>query len=236
MTTPRLLLPLAASLALGLALRAPSETVPPALAALRGFIAEQQEAGEIDKQEAGWRTGLPKFPRVEFSGQVAYLWVLETSEGTLTAELFHEAAPEHVRNILYLTELDFYDGLGFHRIIPGFMAQGGCPLGRGTGGPGYNIKLEAGADVPHKGAGILSMARSGHPDSAGSQFFITFASQPRLDEQYTVFGKVVEGMDALEKLEGAGNPNPRSNGVPPLKKIVIENAEIRWREVPAGTP
>jgi len=132
-----------------------------------------------------------------------------------------------VRNILYLTELGFYDGLNFHRIIPGFMAQGGCPLGRGNGGPGYNLKLEAHQDVKHDEPGVLSMARSRMPDSAGSQFFITFGKVSHLDGQYTVFGRITDGREVLKELEAAGNPNPRSNGVPPQKEIVIRNAEIR---------
>jgi len=203
---------------------------------LRAFIAAQTEAGTIDRDAEGWRTRLPKFPEVPFEDGARYLWVLHTSEGDLTAELNHEAAPQHVRNILYLTELGYYDGLKFHRIIPGFMAQGGCPLGRGNGGPGYSIRLETTPKAKHDAPGVLSMARSANPNSAGSQFFLTFAPQPRLDGGYTVFGRMVEGEDTLKKLEAAGNPNPRSNGVPPRKTITITSAEIRVREAAADAP
>lgn len=200
------------------------------LAELETFIEEKRASGEIDSDHPNWKTRLPKFPEVAFEEKGHYEWILETSEGTMTAVLDHQTAPEHVRNILYLTAAGFYDGLGFHRIIPGFMAQGGCPLGRGTGSPGYQVNLEVDPKVTHEGPGILSMARSQAPNSAGSQFFLTFASQPSLDNQYSVFGKVTEGLEVLKKLEAAGNPNPRSNGVPPLKEITIEKATVRWVE------
>ncbi|MEX2606209.1 MAG: peptidylprolyl isomerase [Kiritimatiellia bacterium] len=201
-----------------------------ALAELETFLQEKRASGEIDSDQPNWKTRLPKFPDAAFAENGHYEWILKTSEGTMTAELDHQTAPEHVRNILYLTSAGFYDGLVFHRIIPGFMAQGGCPLGRGTGGPGYQVNLEVDPKVKHVGPGILSMARSQNPNSAGSQFFLTFASQPSLDNQYSVFGKVTEGLDVLKKLEAAGNPNPRSNGVPPLKEITIETASVRWVE------
>ncbi len=199
-----------------------------ALSEIETFISAQEKEGNIDKSKANWRTRLPKFPEAAFGEGGHYEWVIETSEGTMTAELNREAAPEHVRNILYLSRLGYYDGLNFHRIIPGFMAQGGCPLGNGYGSPGYTVNLEVDRDVLHKGPGILSMARSQNPNSAGSQFFITFGSTPQLDGQYSVFGKVTEGLDVLKKLEAAGNP--RSNGVPPLKNITIDKTTVKWVE------
>ncbi|MDF3131163.1 peptidylprolyl isomerase, partial [Kiritimatiellaeota bacterium B1221] len=201
-----------------------------ALLEIKTFISEQEKEEGIDKSKENWRTGLPKFPDASFGEGGHYEWVIETSEGTMTAELNHAAAPEHVRNILYLSSLGFYDGLNFHRIIPGFMAQGGCPLGKGYGSPGYSVNLEVDRNVLHEGPGILSMARSRNPNSAGSQFFITFGSTPQLDGQYSVFGKVTEGLDVLKKLEAAGNPNPRTNGVPPLKNITIDKTTVRWVE------
>jgi len=200
---------------------------PDALEDLNAFIAEAKASGKIDTEAKGWRTSLPKFPSVAFAEDEAYEWVLETGEGTLVARLEVAGAPEHVRNVLYLSQLGFYDGLVFHRIIPGFMAQGGCPRGRGTGNPGYNVKLEVNPDLKHEGPGVLSMARSNHPDSAGSQFFLTFKSTPFLDGNYTVFGKVIEGREVLKKLEAAGNPDPRANGTPPLKRITIDKASVR---------
>lgn len=197
-----------------------------ALKAIRAFIDQQSAGGTIDMSKADWKTRLPKFPEAAFAAGGHYEWTIETSEGTLTAKLYHDKAPDHVRNVLYLSSLGFYDGLNFHRIIPGFMAQGGCPLGRGTGGPGYQVDLEVDPALRHQGPGILSMARSANPNSAGSQFFITFGSTPSLDGQYSVFGKVVAGQEVLKALEAAGNP--RSNGVPPLKNITIDKTSVRW--------
>lgn len=194
---------------------------------LHTFIQEAEQKGTIDTSDPGWRTNLPKFPQVAFAETERYEWVLETTEGTLTATLNHQAAPDHVRNIAYLSLLGFYDGLVFHRIIPGFMAQGGCPEGTGRGGPGYNVSLEVTPQVTHDRPGILSMARSRHPDSAGSQFFITFKPTPFLDRQYSVFGVVKDGLDVLKKLEAAGNSTPGANGTPPLKTIRILSATVR---------
>jgi cyclophilin family peptidyl-prolyl cis-trans isomerase len=205
---------------------AEADTSPPH-EALQAFMEEAMADGRIDKEKEGWRTRLPKFPEVSFPEGVAYDWVLDTTEGTLTFRLDPEHAPQHVRNILYLTQLGYYDGLGFHRIIPGFMAQGGCPLGRGNGGPGYTVRLEATRKARHDEPGVLSMARTAVPDSAGSQFFITFGKVPHLDGQYTVFGRITEGQEVLKAFEAAGNPDPRSNGVPPRKTITIRKAEIR---------
>ncbi|MCL2461928.1 MAG: peptidylprolyl isomerase [Defluviitaleaceae bacterium] len=122
----------------------------------------------------------------------------------IRAELYPEAAPNTVRNFVELIQKGFYDGLGFHRVIEGFMIQGGCPLGTGTGGPGYAIKGEfSGNGVPNAlkhAKGVLSMARSQAADSAGSQFFIMHADAPHLDGQYAAFGKVTEGMDVVDRL------------------------------------
>ena len=124
--------------------------------------------------------------------------------GVIEAELYPEIAPITVKNFEELVEKKFYDGLIFHRVIPGFMIQGGCPYGTGTGGPGYQIKGEFAAngvknDLKHT-RGVLSMARAMHPDSAGSQFFIMHADAPYLDGQYAAFGKVVSGMDVVDKI------------------------------------
>ena len=146
----------------------------------------------------------------------------------MKAELRPDVAPEHTASTIYLSLLGFYDGLNFHRIIPGFMAQGGCPLGQGVGGPGYNVKLEVDRKVLHTERGVLSMARSASPHSAGSQFFITFGPTRSLDLQYSVFGKVVEGLDVVSKLEKAGNSNPGSNGVPPKKIVTMDKTWIEY--------
>ena len=123
---------------------------------------------------------------------------------TIKAELYPEIAPNTVANFLSLAGSGYYDGLTFHRVIYGFMIQGGCPEGTGMGGPGYHIKGEFAAngfrnDLRHT-AGVLSMARSMMPDSAGSQFFIMHRDAPHLDGQYAAFGKVIEGMDAVNEI------------------------------------
>ncbi len=122
----------------------------------------------------------------------------------MKGELYPEIAPHSVGNFIALANSGFYDGLIFHRVIPGFMIQGGDPKGNGTGGPGYCIRGEFaanGVDNPLKHTyGVLSMARAMHPDSAGSQFFIMTSDSPHLDGQYAAFGKVLEGMDVAEDI------------------------------------
>jgi cyclophilin family peptidyl-prolyl cis-trans isomerase len=131
--------------------------------------------------------------------------VIKTPYGNMTLEFFPEKAPNHVKNFLDLAKKGFYDGCTFHRVIPGFMIQGGCPNSKqdasgtpGTGGPGYNVDAEFN-DISHK-RGILSMARSQDPNSAGSQFFVVVKDSLFLDGQYTAFGRVVDGMDAADKI------------------------------------
>ena len=127
--------------------------------------------------------------------------------GKMVAELYPEVAPNTVNNFISLVKSGFYNGLIFHRVIPGFMIQGGCPQGTGTGGPGYSIKSEFSAngvpnDLKHS-RGVLSMARAMHPDSAGSQFFIMVEPAPHLDGQYAAFGKVIEGLDVADAIVSA---------------------------------
>lgn len=122
----------------------------------------------------------------------------------MKAELYPEIAPNTVNNFLHLVQKGFYDGLTFHRVIPGFMIQGGCPNGNGMGGPGYSIKGEFSQngftnDLKHT-PGVLSMARAMHPDSAGSQFFIMHKTSPHLDGAYAAFGKVTEGLEIVDKI------------------------------------
>ena len=122
----------------------------------------------------------------------------------ITVELFENIAPNTVRNFIFLIRQGFYDGLIFHRVIPGFMIQGGCPQGIGTGGPGYSIKGEFSANgftnnLKHE-RGVISMARTMNPNSAGSQFFIMVADTPHLDGQYASFGKVISGMDEVDAI------------------------------------
>ncbi len=123
---------------------------------------------------------------------------VETSVGTMKFEFFPDKAIGHVKNFVQLAEDGFYDDTIFHRVISGFMIQGGCPRGDGTGGPGHTIKAEF--NDTHHERGILSMARSQNPNSAGSQFFIMHATAPHLDGQYTVFGETIDGIEVVDKI------------------------------------
>jgi peptidyl-prolyl cis-trans isomerase A (cyclophilin A) len=123
----------------------------------------------------------------------------ETSIGEFQIELFEDRAPITTGNFVDLVQKEFYDGLVFHRVIAGFMIQGGCPEGTGTGGPGHTIDDEFHPDLQHAGAGILSMANAG-PNTGGSQFFITLAETPWLDNHHAVFGQVIEGLDVIQSI------------------------------------
>jgi cyclophilin family peptidyl-prolyl cis-trans isomerase len=145
---------------------------------------------------------------------------LHTSAGPVTVELHDEAAPKTVANFRKLASDGFYDGLTFHRVIPDFMIQGGCPEGTGTGGPGYTFEDEINDNKVVRGA--LAMANAG-PDTNGSQFFIvTTAAAPWLDDKHTVFGRVTEGMNAVEAIEAA----PTRAGDRPLEPQLIERIEL----------
>ena len=154
--------------------------------------------------------------------------VIEMENGkTIEIELYPDIAPISCENFEKLVKDGFYDGLTFHRVIPGFMIQGGCPLGTGTGGPGWNIKGEFAAngvknDLKHT-RGVLSMARSMAPNSAGSQFFIMHEDAPHLDGQYAAFGKVVSGIEVVDEIASVAtdyNDKPRTAQV--MKKVYIK--------------
>lgn len=144
----------------------------------------------------------------------------------IVLELYPKTAPKTVENFLALVKKGFYDGLIFHRVISGFMIQGGCPDGTGMGGPGHNIYGEFKAngfnnELKHE-RGVISMARAQHPDSAGSQFFIMHADSPHLDGQYAAFGKVVEGLDVVDEIAGVEvgfNDKPSTPQV--MKKVYV---------------
>ena len=145
---------------------------------------------------------------------------------TIKAELYPDVAPITVENFVKLVKAGFYDGLTFHRIISGFMIQGGCPNGNGTGGPGHTIKGEFSMngvknDLKHT-PGVLSMARSMAPDSAGSQFFIMHKTSPHLDGQYAAFGQVIEGMDVVNKLAEVATDYSDA----PLEKQVMKSVTV----------
>ena len=147
--------------------------------------------------------------------------------GEIEAELYKDVAPITVDNFVKLVNKGFYNGLTFHRVIRGFMVQGGCPIGNGTGGPGYTIKGEFSSNgvrnpLKHE-AGVLSMARAMDPNSAGSQFFIMHKAAPHLDGQYAAFGKVIKGMDVVDKIACVATDFRDK----PLKPVVIESAIIK---------
>ena len=155
---------------------------------------------------------------------------------TIKLELYPEIAPISVNNFISLINKKFYDGLIFHRVIKGFMIQGGCPEGTGMGGPGYHIKGEfsqngVANDLKHT-AGVLSMARSMHPDSAGSQFFIMHKAAPHLDGQYAAFGKVIEGMDVVNKIATTSTDSysdrPYENQV--MEHVTVDTFGVEYPE------
>ncbi len=151
-----------------------------------------------------------------------YSVLLDTNMGQIGIEFFPDVAPGHCKNIIALSKVGFYDGLTFHRIVKGFVIQGGCPVGSGVGGPGYTIKAEFN-EMPHE-PGVLSMARTNDPNSAGSQFFICLERVPYLDRQYTVFGRVSdkESLDVVKKI-GAVQTGPQDK---PLEPVTIRKATV----------
>jgi len=152
-----------------------------------------------------------------------YEVTLDTSAGPIRLSLDSTSAPGHVRNILALAQSGYYDGVGFHRIIKGFMIQGGCPAGTGTGGPGYTIPAEFNR-TPHE-PGVLSMARTSDPNSAGSQFFICLENARSLDNQYTAFGRTAdEASLAVVKAIGSVQTDSRDK---PLEPVVIKKATVQ---------
>ena len=151
----------------------------------------------------------------------------------MKAELYPEIAPNTVNNFISLVQNGFYDGLIFHRVIRGFMIQGGCPDGTGMGGPGYTIKGEFSQngfanDLRHT-EGVLSMARAMHPDSAGSQFFIMHKNSPHLDGAYAAFGKITEGMDIVNKIaETATDYSDRPLEEQKMKKVTVDTVGVEY--------
>lgn len=153
--------------------------------------------------------------------------------GIIKAELYPEVAPNSVNNFISLIQSGFYDGLIFHRVIPGFMIQGGCPQGTGVGGPGYSIKGEFTQNgfennLEHD-RGVLSMARAMAPDSAGSQFFIMVEKAPHLDGQYAAFGKVMEGMEVADGIVSAKRDwNDRPRQEQRMKKVTVDTFGVDY--------
>jgi peptidyl-prolyl cis-trans isomerase B (cyclophilin B) len=196
----------------------PAAALIPSLLLLAGLAAA---AGNPTAPTAPTKEEVAKYTKAKVT--------LETSYGNIVIRFFPGGAPIHVKNFITLAESGFYDGTIFHRVIPGFMIQGGDPKGKdpnargvGTGGPGYTIKAEFN-DRSHK-RGILSMARTADPNSAGSQFFICVADAPHLDKQYTVFGQVESGMEAVDKIVAL----PKDGMDKPLERAEIKKAIVTY--------
>ncbi|NQZ82505.1 MAG: peptidylprolyl isomerase [Colwellia sp.] len=197
--------------------------VDPAIKKVNTFIIEQA----IDKTDPAWKTKLSKPPLLTFAPGKDYFWELQTNQGNLTIKLLTDSAPMHVSSTVYLTKIGFYDDLIFHRVIPGFMAQGGDPLGNGTGNPGYKYDGEFNGGISHNEPGMLSMANSG-PGTDGSQFFITFTPTPFLDGKHTVFGQVVADLeDSLAKIEALGSRRGRTKEPVQIIKATIRIANSK---------
>ena len=152
-----------------------------------------------------------------------YIAELDTTKGPIRLEFFPDVAPGHVKNFLGLANSGFYDGVIFHRVIDGFMIQGGCPEGTGTGGPGYTIKAEFNK-TPHM-AGVLSMARTSDPNSAGSQFFICLGTQKSLDNQYTAFGKTTDE-ESMATVRAIGK-SKTDRGDRPQDEVKIKKVTVK---------
>ena len=152
--------------------------------------------------------------------------VFDTNMGEFEVELFEDKTPITTKNFIDLAQEGFYDGVIFHRIIDGFMIQGGDPTGTGMGGPGYTIEDEFTPELTHESEGILSMANTGRPHTGGSQFFITLAATPWLDGHHTVFGKVIKGMEVVREI-GHVKTGPQDRPVHDvvINKIAIKDAE-----------
>jgi peptidyl-prolyl cis-trans isomerase B (cyclophilin B) len=183
-------------------------------------IDEQIASAGVDKSRPDWRTKLPKPNVASFPPGSTVRARMVTNKGPIVIRLMPDVAPMHVTSFAVLAGLGFFDGLPFHRVISGFMAQGGCPLGTGTGGPGYRMDGEFAPGVAHDRPGMLSSANAG-PGTDGSQFFITFVPTPWLDGKHTIFGAVESGTETLKALEAAGTRDGR-----PQEPLTIESVRV----------
>lgn len=181
------------------------------IARLRGVASMKNRKQEVDAAVAG----------IDFTKN-RYQVKLETSKGDILIDMWPDVAPGHVKNMLGLAKIGYYDGLCFHRVIKGFVIQGGCPVGNGTGGPGYTIKAEFNPR-PHE-AGVISMARTQDPHSAGSQFFLCLEKVPYLDNQYTVFGKAADA-SSIQVIKSIGEvkTGPMDR---PVDTVTIDKATV----------
>ena len=198
-----------------------SQSTPPALAfVLLALVLSPARAVSAQDKQKSW----DHEPEMKIDPNKIYVARMETTEGPIVLELYPKQAPHHVNSFVFLAKEGYYNGVIFHRVIPGFMIQGGDPTGTGGGGPGYKLKAEF--NPTHHARGILSAARTPDPDSAGSQFFIMHGDSPHLDNQYTAFGKVIEGMDVVDKIANA----PTGANDRPVKPASIKGIKIEEKE------
>ena len=185
--------------------------------AVRVSAAADDNSGDVSAKKKKY----DKPPEMKIDPAKTYVATIDTDAGKMVAELDPKIAPQTVNSFVFLAREGFYEGTIFHRVIPGFMIQGGDPTGTGEGGPGYSLKAEFN-DTKHD-RGVLSMARTADPDSAGSQFFVMHARAPHLDNKYTAFGKVTKGLEVIDKIvDAARDANDRPEKPVKIKKITIE--------------
>jgi len=201
----------------------PKPVPPPVDAVVRSIDAQAAKLA-VNKKDPAWRTKL-KIPTVAtFDPAKSYFARMSTNKGPMLIRLKPDVAPMHVTSFIYLARMGYFDGLKFHRVIKGFMAQGGCPLGTGTGGPGYQFGGEISPKALHNAPGVVSTANAG-PGTDGSQFFIMFKAYPSLDGGYTVWGQVEEGLETLKAMEAVANPQDG----PPIQPLNITRVTIEVR-------
>ena len=205
--------------------------VSAAVIGLVGCASNNTSSKEENKSDETWNQ------KVEAPGELPTATIKIKDYGTVIAELYPDKAPNTVNNFISLANSGFYDGLTFHRIIKGFMIQGGCPEGNGTGGPGYSIKGEFTKNgyeynnLAHT-EGVLSMARANDPDSAGSQFFIMADEATHLNGQYAAFGKVTEGLDIIKTI----NSVKTDSNDKPLTDVIIEEIRVDTKGIEYSEP
>jgi peptidyl-prolyl cis-trans isomerase B (cyclophilin B) len=198
----------------------PMTAKDPVVEAIDAFL----QKNKVDQKKPGWRLSMARPPQPKFPAGRDWFWHMQTNQGTVVIRLLPDVAPNHVSSAIYLVRSGYYDGLGFHRVITRFMAQGGCPQGNGSGGPGYEMDGEFNDTCKHDRPGLLSMANRG-PGTDGSQFFLTFVPTPHLDGKHTIYGEVVEGMETVAKLEAGGSQSGRVSA-----PLVMERNWIRVAE------
>jgi peptidylprolyl isomerase len=191
-------------------------------------VASEPSTETCGKKEEGAATGgnvktYDAPPEFTIDRAKTYTATIEMDIGNIKLELFANEAPCHVNSFVFLARDGYYDGVGWHRVLPGFVAQTGDPTGTGSGGPGYTVPLEVNSHKHIDGA--VGMARTNDPDSAGSQFFIDYGPQPALDSGYTVFGQVIEGRDVLDRITPRDPSKPADRSIEPTKITTIRIEE-----------